>query len=344
MINFEPNEIESILLLKVNYNLGLFYYVDGHYKESIFYLNQARERLIEIKLFPSFKKFPNLNDKDDYNLLELGNNSSNNLCNINYFKNFNKSDEFSRNIFKRGSLKMNNISLKDKKKINKETLIPQIKEDNLKTQREYEIKKQIKKKQFSTIYLGAFSLLHFDSPILKEQVKEKLLIEIELLLSEIELNHKNYSESLHHINAVLSMQSNIFINRNNIINEDDNDIDKMNGGNYNNIESKIINKSRTLMTKITASTNGKNDIDDKSKNDNKNIIISNKKKSENISSIILDKIKPKYHLSSNDKNRIMILLEVIENALNDNQGGLLRKTKRLKYNKNFLLKNKYANK
>jgi pentatricopeptide repeat protein len=343
-INFEPNEIESILLLKVNYNLGLFYYVDGHYKESIFHLNQARERLIEIKLFPSFKKFPNPNDKDDNILLEFGNNSSNNLCNINYFKNFNKSDEFSRNIFKRGSLKMNNISLKDKKKINKETLIPLIKEDNLKTQKEYELKKQIKKKQFSTIYLGAFSLLRFDSPILKEQVKEKLLIEIELLLSEIELNHKNYSESLHHINTVLSMQSNIFINRNNIINEIENDIDKMNGGNYDNIESKIINKSRTLMTKITASSNGKNDTDDKSKIDNKNKIMSNKKKSENISTIILEKIKPKYHLSSNDKNRIMILLEVIENALNDNQGGSLRKTKRLKYNKNFLLRNKYANK
>ena len=65
-IIFEPNEIESVFLLKVKYNLGLFYYVDGQYKESILHLNQARERLLEIKSFPLYKKFQkNKETKDD---------------------------------------------------------------------------------------------------------------------------------------------------------------------------------------------------------------------------------------------------------------------------------------
>ena len=81
-LSFSPNEMESLFLLKVNYNLGIFYYIDGYYNESISNLNQARERLLEIKKFPitPFKKH-NSNKKSAFRF----NSNSNNLYNFNEY-------------------------------------------------------------------------------------------------------------------------------------------------------------------------------------------------------------------------------------------------------------------
>ena len=49
-------DVEQVLLLKVNYNLGLFLYADGNKFEAISYLNQAKERLSDIKFLPLTKE------------------------------------------------------------------------------------------------------------------------------------------------------------------------------------------------------------------------------------------------------------------------------------------------
>ena len=53
--NYLLNEIEMTLLLKINFNLGLFLYSDGFINEAISNLNQAKERLSDIKHFPISK-------------------------------------------------------------------------------------------------------------------------------------------------------------------------------------------------------------------------------------------------------------------------------------------------
>ena len=364
-LTFVPNEIESILLLKVNFNLGLFYYVDGHYNESISNLNQARERLLEIKYFPIFKKWKKTQKMEEskFAKFSLETKSTNNLYNFNNFlSNFHKNVKFSRNKNKRTSVNVYSLSHNEKNKFDKQTLIAMIKEKNLKTQREYELKKEIKKKKYSTIYLGAFSLLNLKAPILIEQVREKIFIEIELLLSEIELNHKNCKESLHHINDILSLQSNAFDNSNDNMNENNNDNNNyMNSESSNLRGSTKISKSRTLfnLTKNTTSTNGVIDSDEKRiNNDNKlkfflknsessdfNLILYDKKRSENISRNIFKKIKiMKYHLSSSDKNRIMLILEQIESTLNGDQDAAFVKKTKLKFSNNFLIRNENLNK
>ena len=364
-LTFVPNEIESILLLKVNFNLGLFYYVDGHYNESISNLNQARERLLEIKYFPIFKKWKKTQKMEEskFAKFNLETKSTNNIYNFNNFlSNFHKNVKFSRNKNKRTSVNVYSLSHNEKNKFDKQTLIAMIKEKNLKTQREYELKKEIKKKKYSTIYLGAFSLLNLKAPILIEQVREKIFIEIELLLSEIELNHKNYKESLHHINDILSLQSNAFDNSNDNMNENNNDNNNyLNSESSNLKDSTKISKSRTLfnLTKNTTSTNGVIDSDEKRiNNDNKlkfflknsessdfNLILYDKKRSENISRNIFKKIKiMKYHLSSSDKNRIMLILEQIESTLNGDQDAAFVKKTKLKFSNNFLIRNENLNK
>lgn len=352
-LTFAPNEIESILLLKINFNLGLFYYIDGYNNEAINNLNQARDRLLEIKYFP-ISQIKKINTSGDNN--NINTNSTNHLLNFNeFFADF-KNLKFSRNKFKRTSVNSCTCIHNDKNSFDKDTLIAKIKEKNLQKY-EYNYKIDFRKKQLSTIYLGANSLLTFQNPILVEQVKEKILVEIELLLSEIELNHKNYRESLNHINAILTMQST-------------NNFDSYiyNKNNSENLYSKKINKSKTLfnLTKNTTTSNGINDSNENKINENKFIpnlknsvpsdsnliwVIKNKKTdNSNINCISninkkINKINTlKYHLSSSDKNRIMLILDQIEKAKNGNQNNESCTKLRLKYNRNLIKRNESLNK
>ena len=142
-------------------------------------------------------------------------NSSSNLYNFNEFYTDFQNIKFSRNKFKRSSINSNTFIHNEKNALDRQTLISRIKEKSLFNQEEYESKKDYRSKQYSTIFLGANSLLNFQNPILRDQVKEKIFIEIEFLLSEIELNHKNYKESLNHINTILTLQSLNEYNKNN---------------------------------------------------------------------------------------------------------------------------------
>ena len=177
-LTFVPNEIESILLLKVNYNLGLFHYINGNNSESIFNLNQAKDRLLEIKYFPITKSKYLHKIQEDTDINSKFTNSSSNLYNFNEFYTDLQNIKFSRNKFKRSSINSNTFIHNEKNALDRQTLISRIKEKSLFNQEEYESKKDYRSKQYSTIFLGANSLLNLQNPILRDQVKKKIFIEI----------------------------------------------------------------------------------------------------------------------------------------------------------------------
>ena len=194
-LTFLPDEIVSILLLKVSFNLGLFFYVNGNNNESINNLIQARKILLDIKDFPK-STFENAN----FTFIREENNMLYESSNINNYD-FNSNINITRSKNERTSL--NSYGYGDR---NEKKAIDKLKERTSKSDREYG-NKNLSPKYLSNIYLGANSLLIFKNPILLDQVKEKILVEIELLLSEIELNQKNYKESFKHINTILNMNS-----------------------------------------------------------------------------------------------------------------------------------------
>ena len=349
-LTFVPNKIESILLLKVNYNLGLFYYVNGNNNESIYNLNQARDRLLDIKYFPitPSKYIHKIHEEKDIN--NKITNSSSNLYNFNEFFTDFQNIKGSRNKFKRSSINSNTFIHNEKNTFDRQTLISKIKEKNLlNKEEEYESKKDYKSKQYSTIFIGAYSILNFQTPILREQAKEKIFIEIEFLLSEIELNHKNYKESLNHITKILTLQSLNSRNNENI--------------EYHNLrESKKISKSKTvninnLITKNSTSSNGIVDSEENIPIDNKFILnlknknslessisLIDKKKLENNNNIFNNFKNLKYHLSTIDKKRIILILDQIENANTENQNDISDNQMKIIYNKNIIRRNESLNK
>ena len=176
-INYFFNEIESTLLLKINYNLSLFYYVDGFNSEAINNMNQAKERL------------------NDMNKLRSNNNNDNNT----FLLDFNevvspKNNHISRNKFQRSSIRTSTHKYdKDTLEL-QSTLYLKATCDSMNAK----ITKN-KCKEYSTIFIGAYNILRFKNPIELDIVKEKILTEIELIMAEIELNNKNFKESLNHI-------------------------------------------------------------------------------------------------------------------------------------------------
>ena len=326
-----PNEIESILLLKVNYNLGLFCYINDNYIESINNLNQARDHLLKIKYFPIKKNFPKKKEENNESnrLGFISTNSNNNLYNFNdLLVNLNQNEKLNKNKFVNSSLNTNTLIHNDRNKKEKQILIEMKKEKNLKTQREYGLQSDYKEKLFTTLYLGANSLLSFQSPILLKVVKEKIFIEIELLLSEIELKHKNYRESFNHINTILTLQST-----------------KPFGLNYKSIEisknkePKQITKSKNvsnILSQNSISSNGKTSNEElkiseinrfalnlKNKIPSESYLLMAERKNNennNQNNIFSNFKNSKYSLSTIDKNRIMFILEQIEieNQFNKN--------------------------
>ena len=195
-------------------------------------------------------------------------------------------------------------------------------------------------KEYSTIFIGAYNILRFKNPIELDIVREKILTEIELIMAEIELNNKNFKESLNHINFILNLQKN------------------------ETIESTIFNKEiiRLTKSKINTSQNELDTFDKKSVDKNNRFILNYKKNSNNDNSLFLltrdkssnnllkDNLSSshnnntsnyiqsiKYHLTSNDKSRINHLLEEIEklsweNDKNISKNKLLYQQEESKYN------------
>ena len=341
-LTFYPDEIESILLLKVSFNLGLFYYINGNNNESINNLIQARDRLLDIKYFPK-STFKNANltlPKEENHMFHKSsniNNSSTNLCNINeYNYDFSSNINITRSKNKRTSINSCGFGYSNERKA-----LDLFKERNFDSDREH-ANRNLRPKYFSNIFLGASSILKFQNPILLDQVKEKILVEIELILSEIELNRKNYKESLAHINTIFKMNS-LGISNNNL-NE-----------NQGIIKSKTINN----LFKNANNVNGIDENEEKNNNNkfmlsikstapsDSNIIWINKKKNNNNNNKTnpLDNLKlTNYVLTNSDRNRMMFILESIENANNGNQNISLDSESLPKYNKNVIKRNESLNK
>ena len=342
-INYFFNELESTLLLKINYNLSLFYYVDGFNSEAINNMNQAKDRLNDMKYFPvskTRKSRISLNEEDlMMNKLRSNNNNDNNT----FLLDFNevvspKNNHISRNKFQRSSIRTSTHKYdKDTLEL-QSTLYLKATCDSMNAK----ITKN-KCKKYSTIFLGAYNILRFKNPIELDIVREKILTEIELIMAEIELNNKNFKESLNHINFILNLQKN------------------------ETIESIIFNKEiiRLTKSKTNTSQNELDTFDKKSVDKNNRFILNYKKNSNNDNSLFLltrDKSSNnllkdnlslshnnntsnynppiqsiKYHLTSNDKSRINHLLEEIEklsweNDKNISKNKLLYQQEESKYN------------
>ena len=342
-INYFFNEIESTLLLKINYNLSLFYYVDGFNSEAINNMNQAKDRLNDMKYFPVLKTRKSrisLNEEDlMMNKLRSNNNNDNNT----FLLDFNevvspKNNHISRNKFQRSSIRTSTHKYdKDTLEL-QSTLYLKATCDSMNAK----ITKN-KCKEYSTIFIGAYNILRFKNPIELDIVREKILTEIELIMAEIELNNKNFKESLNHINFILNLQKN------------------------ETIESTIFNKEiiRLTKSKTNTSQNELDTFDKKSVDKNNRFILNYKKNSNNDNSLFLltrdkssnnllkDNLSSshnnnnsnysppiqsiKYHLTSNDKSRINHLLEEIEklsweNDKNISKNKLLYQQEESKYN------------
>ena len=342
-INYFFNEIESTLLLKINYNLSLFYYVDGFNSEAINNMNQAKDRLNDMKYFPvskTRKSRISLNEEDlMMNKLRSNNNNDNNT----FLLDFNevvspKNNHISRNKFQRSSIRTSTHKYdKDTLEL-QSTLYLKATCDSMNAK----ITKN-KCKEYSTIFIGAYNILRFKNPIELDIVREKILTEIELIMAEIELNNKNFKESLNHINFILNLQKN------------------------ETIESIIFNKEiiRLTKSKTNTSQNELDTFDKKSVDKNNRFILNYKKNSNNDNSLFLltrdkssnnllkDNLSSshnnntsnynppiqsiKYHLTNNDKSRINHLLEEIEklsweNDKNISKNKLLYQQEESKYN------------
>ena len=326
-MNYLLNELESTLLLKVNYNLSLFYYMDGLNTEAISILNQAKERLSDIKYFPiskTRKSRISLNEEELMkNKLRANNNNISNSSTL--ILDFNdviipQANHSSRNKYKRSSIKPGTPLLNERDSLEQQSSL------FMKGSNE-SIKSNIKKnfKMYSTIYLGAYNLLRFKNPIELELVRDKISIEIELILSEIELKNKNYKEALNHLNYILNLQKKAIAADYNMFNKDSIRLTKSKtNSTQNEMETfdnfNVINKTNDkgrFILNFKKNTNENNNSlflfsRDKSSNNilKETFSLNN---NSNINNLNNSQIM-KYHLTNGDKSRIMRLLEEIEIA------------------------------
>ena len=183
---------EQILLLKINYNLALLYYLEGNIGEAIVNLTQAKERLPEKIIFPYtiLKDTQNLtsNNSHNYSNKVTTSESNNNYQERSSISSFNI-DEGVEKVISGTSMKKRSISSRVSRDmmVSDKNFIPT-------------------KKVYSHIFFGK------EKFIFKEQVKyinhilsQKIEIEIELFLAEIELDQKNFQEAYIHVNKILDI-------------------------------------------------------------------------------------------------------------------------------------------
>jgi hypothetical protein len=336
--------------------------MDGLNAEAINILNQAKERLSDIKYFPiskTRKSRISLNEEELMkNKLRANNNNISNSSTL--LLDFNdviipQVNHSSRNKYKRSSIKPGTHLLNERDSIEQQSSL------FMKGSSE-SIKSNIKKnfKMYSTIYLGAYNLLRFKNPIELELVRDKISIEIELFLSEIELKNKNYKEALNHLNYILNLQKKAIVADYNIFNKESIRLTKSKTNSTQNemetfdnfnIINKTNDKSRFFLNyKKNLNENNSNTLflfsRDKSSNNILKETLSLNNNNSNNKDLNNSQIM-KYHLTNGDKSRIMRLLEEIEIAsLESNQNISKNKTQyqeEAKYpydrSKNYLIRN-----
>ena len=277
----ENTKYEQTLMLKVNYNLGLFYYVDGMDNEAINSLMQAKKILSEIVLYPSKNEEKEYGNDIGRNSAILENQEKHLLNKLTFFK------EKKNNLDDKA---LNNIIIN---KFSKKNLNNGLKIINEESNKELPRKKSIcALKNSNSLYLN-IKRNKFKQPLLFEQFKKKISIEIELLLSQIELNKKNYRGALEHINLILNKERT----------KDDFDTDGITKKKTFNMINKTFKNLRSFqglkakkLSDIVKKDIAKND--EKSKN-------KNNKNENNISN-------DETNLSESDTKLIKLLLEKIE--------------------------------
>ena len=287
----EYTKYEQILMLKINYNLGLFFYVDGMNNEAINSLMQAKKILSEIVFYsskPEEKEYSS--DIGGRNSAILENQEKHLLNKLTFFKE-----------------KLNNL---DDKKINNLIINKYSKKNvtqnkGLKIINEESNKELPKKKQSICIIKNSSSLflgikrIELKQPLLFEHIKRKINIEIELLLSQIELNKKNYRGALEHINMIINKEK--F--------KDDFDANPVTKKKTFNIINKTFKNLKSFQgIKVKTLNNlANNGNSSKAEENNKNKV--NKNNDDNNEETIL---------TENDVKIIKILLEKIEHEYTEN--------------------------
>ena len=268
-ISIKDNKLEQLLLLKVCYNLGLFFYVNGFNNKAINSLNLAKEKLNDIKLFQN-----NRNEEKDY----LGRNSAvlNGKENI-----LNKLTFYKRRINNIDNKNLEDIILsKFSQKNSNHNIVLNIIKEEISKDSSKDKKALYDTEDKSGVFFGVTKNV-LKQTFSFEDITKKILLKIELLLTQIELNKKNYRGALEHINLIL----------NNKKSKDDleNDLSKQK-------TFKIINKTYKNLKSFQVGRNKKYDINDK----------------DNIRKLFDESM-----LTENDLKLIKLLLEKIEHDYNE---------------------------
>ena len=268
-INIKDNKLEQLLLLKVCYNLGLFFYVNGFNNKAINSLNLAKEKLNDIKLFQN-----NRNEEKDY----LGRNSAvlNGKENI-----LNKLTFYKRRINNIDNKNLEDIILsKFSQKNSNHNIVLNIIKEEISKDSSKDKKALYGTEDKSGVFFGVTKNV-LKQTFSFEDITKKILLKIELLLTQIELNKKNYRGALEHINLIL----------NNKKSKDDleNDLSKQK-------TFKIINKTYKNLKSFQVGRNKKYDINDKAN---------------------IRKLFDESMLTENDLKLIKLLLEKIEHDYNE---------------------------
>ena len=348
-VNYVLNENESTLLLKINYNLGLFCYVDGLNMEAVNNFNQAKDRVTDIKNFPISKTRKSRISLDEKDLMmnKLRNNNSTSNLILDFNDIVSPQPNQSRNKYNRNTIKSTTHVLNGRESIeHQNNLFLKVSNDNAENQMN---KKNVR--DYSTIYLGAYNILRFKNPLEIELVRDKILVEIKLYLAEIELKNKNYRESLYHLNSILNLQKKENMGEYVLYSKDNTRLIKSKTNSSKNIIDTADNKTREK-------TRYMNDLKkNKSENNNSLFLITRDKSTnntlkDNASSNNLNNVNSshqvmKYNLTDGDKSRIMRLLEEIEIACWEKDANKLKNKNQYaevtKYpydrSKNYLIRN-----
>ena len=348
-VNYVLNENESTLLLKINYNLGLFCYVDGLNMEAVNNFNQAQDRVTDIKKFPISKTRKSRISLDEKDLMmnKLRNNNSTSNLILDFNDIVAPQPNQSRNKYNRNTIKSTTHVLNGRESIeHQNNLFLKVSSDNAENQMN---KKNVR--DYSTIYLGAYNILRFKNPLEIELVRDKILVEIKLYLAEIELKNKNYRESLYHLNFILNLQKKENMGEYVLYSKDNTRLIKSKTNSSKNIIDTADNKTREK-------TRYMNDLKkNKSENNNSLFLITRDKSTnntlkDNASSNNLNNVNSshqvmKYNLTNGDKSRIMRLLEEIEIACWEKDANKLKNKNQYaevtKYpydrSKNYLIRN-----
>ena len=166
----EKTGYELVLMMKSNFNCGLFYFIDNKYKESTNCLNAAKELISDIVQY-------NLNSKEDEKefLNDLGGYS---------FLSEEKNTLFCLKFANKRISKLHDKSLN----LNLSKYIKDLNNQG---------------KKASSVVLGS-KKNELQLPLLLEQIKRKINLEIDLLLCQIEMNKKNYKAAYNLINSVIN--------------------------------------------------------------------------------------------------------------------------------------------